>query len=196
MITVLLSRMPRMRWFLIALAGLLWSTCAPADEFDFSFNADAVRGQYARPFGASAVQWDVGWLHHQDNGDVIHGSVSLTGKASEGRYPVRGGLGLRLVYTDGDLRDQDGYAAAVGGFFTYVIPRYNRFSLGGHAYFAPEVLSMGDMEEYQDFSLRLNYNLLRDADVYVGARYVRGEYDDVRAARFDTGMHVGFALRF
>lgn len=185
-----------MRAFWILAGFLAGGAQALADQLDLSFNADAVRVGYARPLPGNALQWDVGWLHHQDVGDLVHAGLALVGKASEGANPLTGGLGLRAVYSDGERRDQDGFAAAVGGFIRWTVPRFNRIALGGEAWFAPEVLTFSGMRKYQDFSVRASYNILREADVFVGARYVRGDYDDAPDARFDTGLHVGLALRF
>lgn len=185
-----------MRTWLILVAGLSLSASALADRLDLSFNADAFRVEYARPFPRNALEWDVGWLHEQDNGDVIHGSLHLTGQASQGQNPLRGGLGLRIAYTNGDRSKQDGVGVAVGGYFRYPIPRYNRFIIGGHAYIAPSVLSIGELDQYQDFGIRLAYNVMKDADVYVGLRYVEGQYDEARDATFDDGLNIGVALRF
>ena len=73
----------------------------------------------------------------------------------------------------------------------YTPQRFNRFTLGFAAYFAPDVLSMGDSERYQDYTLRFAYNVMRQADIYVGARYIRGDYKKAPDAYYDTGMHVG-----
>lgn len=185
-----------MRRFLI-LAGVLW--CAgtvSASELELSFNSDAFRVRFARPFPASALAWDAGWMHHTDNGEALHGGLYLTGEVAEGSNPVQGGLGVRATYTDGDLKNQDGLAFGLGGFVRYVIPRYNRFTVSGHAYFAPEVLGIGDIEKLQDYEIRLGYNVLREADVFIGARYMRGNYDKAPNAYYDTGMHLGVSLRF
>jgi hypothetical protein len=176
-------------------AILLWHP-SHADELDLSFNSDALRVQYVWPFGDEGLQLDGGWLHHKDNGEFVHVGLHLSGLASEGNDPVLAGLGVRLAYADGDVRNQDGFALGLGGFLRYTVPGYNRFSVGGHAYFAPEVLSLGDSEGYQDYMLRVSYNVIRSADVYLGARYVRGEYDGAPDARYDTGMHIGINLRF
>lgn len=182
---------------LLFLAGLLWgSATALADEFNLSFNADSVRAEYARPLSSRPLQWDLGWLHHTDNGDAIHGSLNVVGKLKEGSAPISGGVGLRLAYTNGDASNQTGYGLGLGGFAKYVFPRYDRLSLRGHAYYAPEVLSGNDMEEYQDYALQLAYNVLREADAYVGLRYVSADYEEASSANYSTWAHIGMAFRF
>lgn len=185
-----------MRSVLILVGALLWSVPGFASELDLGLNGDAFRFTFSRPFPSSLLSWDAGWLHHVDNGDAIHGGIYLGGEASSGTNPIQGGLGIRATYTNGDRSGQSGMNFALGGFFRYTLPRFNRFSVGGQLYYAPRVLGIGDIEKLQDYSIRASYNVLKQADVYIGARYVRGDYDKAPQAYFDTGMHIGVALRF
>jgi hypothetical protein len=85
---------------------------------------------------------------------------------------------------------------AVGGYLKYVFPRLNRVSLRGDAWFAPDILCIGDLDKYQDYSVRLGYSLLAQADLYAGLRYVRGDFDNGSDVDFDDGAIVGFNIRF
>jgi hypothetical protein len=66
----------------------------------------------------------------------------------------------------------------------------------GELYFAPDILTGGDAEEYVDGTVRVGYSVTRQADVYLGARYVSADYDDRPSIKFDTGLHAGLTLRF
>jgi len=179
----------------VALASVYCAQLS-ADEIDVSFNDDAARFEYVHALSRNPLRVDGGWLHHKDNGEVVHIGLNLVDVASDGVTPVTAGLGGRVVYSDGELPDQDGVVAALGGFVRYTFPRYNRLSVTAKVYFAPEVLSVGDADQFQDLSVRVSYNLMREADLYAGARYVKGEYDDAPHARYDTGLHIGISLRF
>ena len=184
--------------FVVSLVGITL-LCAQvlADELDFSFNSDALRLQYVHALGSSGLNVDGGWLHNSDNGDVLHGGLHLVDLASSGRDKIEAGIGGRFVYTNGDISGQDGYAVPVGGFVRYTPQAINRLSVSGSLYYAPSILSLGDMDKYQEFSVRVSYNVLRQADVYLGARYVRGDYKKgAPDSRYDTGMHIGLSLRF
>jgi hypothetical protein len=185
-----------MRIYLSLLGLALCCAQAVADEVDLSFNADAARLQYMRDLRSLTLNLDAGWLHHTDNGNVVHAGLHLADMASGGNNPLKAGLGGRLVYTNGDLSDQDGFAVPIGGYLRYTPQRFNRVSIAGQVYFAPNVLSLGDMEKYEEYTFRVGYNLMREADIYIGARYVKGEYKKARDARYDTGMNMGITLRF
>jgi hypothetical protein len=185
-----------MKIYLSLLGLTLCCAQAVADVVDLGFNSDAARLQYVHDLRSNSLKLDGGWLHHSDNGDVVHVGLHLADMASGGRNPVQAGLGGRVVYTNGDLSNQDGFAIPIGGYVRYTLPRLNRVSIGGEIYFAPEVLSLGDAEKYEEYAFRVSYNLMREADIYIGARYVKGEYKKAKDARYDNGMHIGMNLRF
>jgi hypothetical protein len=187
--SIIVARVAAIMCVLVCAQGL-------ADEIDISFNSDAVRAIFARPLANTSLQWDAGWLHHSDNGDVIHAGLNLVDFASDGVDPLKAGIGGRVVYTNGDHSNQDGFAVPLGGSLRYVFPRYNRIYVSGALYYAPDILSIGDMEKYQDYMFQVGYNIMHDANVYIGARYVKGEYDDARDSRYDTGMNIGINLNF
>ncbi len=168
-----------------------------ADELDLSFNSDALRLQYVYEVESSGLNVDGGWLYHSDNGDVLHVGVHLVDLAASGRDKLEAGLGGRIVYTDGEFSKQSGFGVPIGGFVRFVPQTLDRLSVSGSLYYAPSILSIGDVDNYQEYSIRVSYNVLRQADLYVGARYVRADYKNgVPDARFDSGMHVGMRLRF
>ncbi len=168
----------------------------PARAFDISLNGDVVAADFAWRVGQGKLAANVGWLHNQDRGDIGFVAMHLVDDASSGNQPLKAGLGLRAVYIDPDAVDADGTAVALGGFARYVLPNADRFHIGGHLYFAPEVVSFGDITQYYDFGVRLGYNVVRDADVYVGVRSIKTDLDGGGDVSFDNGLHLGFRFRF
>lgn len=185
-----------MRRIFPLLGMALFCSQVVADELDLGLNSDAVYVQYAHKFGESSLRMDGGLLHHTDNGDVIYVGLLLADLASDGPSKVEAGLGGRLAYTSGDGSKQDGLGLPLGGFIRFTPQRFNRVSLGASLYLAPDVLTTGDLKKYQEYAARVSYNLMREADIYIGARYAKGEYKKAPDVRYDTGMHVGITLRF
>ncbi|MEM8816772.1 MAG: YfaZ family outer membrane protein [Pseudomonadota bacterium] len=180
---------------LCLLAGLA-SAEATGRALDINLNDDAVRAGFAWPVGSGNTQLDVGWLHNQDRGDVLHASFHLVDSAGSGNTPLDAGLGLRLVYTETDPSGFDGTALALGGFARYTLPNADRFNIGGSLYYAPDVVAFGDQTEYYEISVRVGYNVLRDADVYIGFREIKAEYEGAGRLEYDSSLHVGFEFRF
>ena len=183
--------------FLGALCALLLSGAQSwAGEIDLSFNSDAVRVFYLHDFDNSDLSADVGFVNNSDKGTVVNGSLFIKGFASDGANPLEAGLGLRAGYVDGEGPDQSGIPVAVGAFFRYALPAMDRVSVRGDAWIAPDVLSMGDLDKYEDVSVRVQYALLREADVFVGVRYLNAEFSNGSRALVDNGLNIGFNIRF
>lgn len=163
--------------------------------FDINLNDDVVAADFGWRLGGRQLHAGVGWLHNQDRGDVVHFAMHLVDAAASGADTLQAGLGLRLVYANPDESSLDGGAVALGGFARYVLPNANRFHIAGHLYYAPDVVSFGDVSEYYEVGARIGYNVIRDADVYLGVRSVKTDYE-LGDLSFDSGLHVGFQFRF
>jgi hypothetical protein len=168
---------------------------ANADALDLSFNSDALRLQYLHKF-QSNINLDVGVLHHSDNGNVLHFGFHISDLASSGTNPITAGVGARLVYSNGDFSNQSGFAVPIGGYVRFSPKNANRLSIQGDVYFAPKVLSLGDAEKFEDYTFKIGYNIIRAVDIYVGARYVKGEYKNAASSLYDNGMNIGINWRF
>ena len=180
---------------LLACAMLVPGLCI-AGELDININDDAARLSYAWPVRADKLRLDAGFLSHQDRGEMLHFGLHLVDWASSGTNPLQGGLGGKLFYADTDSVFDDELLLGLGGFLRYTIPQYNRFSVSGQAYFAPDVLSFGDSEQFFELEARISYNVLREADIYLGARYITIEFENGGDFTLDNGLHAGIQLRF
>lgn len=163
---------------------------------DINLNSDSVRLGFAWRLGDPRYLADVGWLHNQDKGDTVHASFHLVDAASGSGTALQAGLGLRLVHTRTDPSTFSGTALALGGFARYTLPDADRFNIGGYGYYAPDVTSFGDHEEYYEIGVRVGYSVLRDGDVYLGLRRIEAEFKDFGGFKIDSGLHIGFELRF
>jgi hypothetical protein len=177
-------------------AIVLLCTNAIAGELDLSFNSDAFRFFYIHDFADNELQSDFGLLNDSDVGYVVNASLYITGMASDGENPLQAGIGGRTAIVDGDDSGQTGMPLALGGYVKYTLPNLNRVSIRVDAYYAPDILTLKDLDKYHDYTIRLGYNVLQNADIYVGARYVKGEFDNDTDVLFDNGMHVGVHIRF
>lgn len=163
---------------------------------DINLNDDTARLDVAWPLGGSRYRADLGYLHDQDRGDIVHAGFHLVDAAANRGLSLRAGLGLKLVHTNTDMARLDGIALALGGFFRYTLPGANRFNVGGAVYYAPDVVSFGDQSGYYEIGLRLGYSVIPDADVYVGIREIQAKYDTAGRFEFDSAGHLGFEFRF
>jgi YfaZ precursor len=176
----------------LILCSLMLAGASQASTIDVNLNQDVVRVQSTFPSWGNLTA-DVGWMRNRDDGDVIHAGLLLVDEASAGQDLVAG-LGGRLVIID--ATGLNGQAAALGGFFRYTFPSYNRLGVSGQVYFAPNVLAFGDTSRYAEISLRVQYNLLRQGHLYLGWRNVKTDFDAAPEVTIDSGFHLGIRIEF
>lgn len=175
------------------------SSLAMGGTLDLNLSGDAVRLDFATPMSASGLEADVSFLHHEeDNGvdaDIAGLGLHLVDDAAQNVNPFRVGIGAKLFFMDTEVLD--GGALGVGGFFRWTLPQYNRFALGGSVHFAPDVVSFGDAETFLAYTVRGEYEILRQANVYIGYRRVRAEFTGVPdKVTLDSGVHFGIRITF
>ena len=180
---------------LCLLAGLA-SAQTTGKALDVNLNNDAVRLGFSWRLGDPSYLAELGWLYSQDKGDVIHGSFHLVDAASGSGTALQAGLGVRVVHTRTDPSVFNGTSLALGGFARYTFPDANRYNIGGYGYYAPDVTSFGDQSEYYEVGVRVGYSIVRDGDVYLGGRRIQAKYKGSGRYTFDSGLHLGFELRF
>lgn len=165
-------------------------------SFDLNLNSDTVRGSFATRLSNANLQLGAGWLHHQDRGDIGHVGLHLVDAASSDGSNLIAGIGARLLYIEQDFSNSDGTALGIGGFFRYVFPDYDRISVGGHGYFAPDVVAFGDLTKFHEIEARISYNVLPEGDVYLGIRSARSNFQGSGKTSFNSGLLIGIQLRF
>jgi hypothetical protein len=180
---------------LCLLAG--WASAQTTGKaLDVNLNGDAVRLGFSWRLGNPNYIADLGWLYNQDKGDVVHASFHLVDAASGSGTALQAGLGVRLIQTRTDPSIFDGTSLALGGFARYTLPNANRYNIGGYGYYAPDITSFGDQTEFYEIGVRAGYSIIRDGDVYLGLRRIQAKYKGLGRFTFDSGLHVGFELRF
>ncbi|MEM9172900.1 MAG: YfaZ family outer membrane protein, partial [Pseudomonadota bacterium] len=167
-----------------------------AQTIDLNVNNDTVRAGFIGNPTERGLRIDAGWLHNQDRGDVIHIGVHAVGDMSSGNQSLEGGLGGKVFHIEPDVGGESATVLGIGAYGRYVLPAANRVSIYGHVYFAPDVLAFGDGKRYAEIEAHLAYNVLRNADVYLGARYSNVDFDGADDVTLDSGLHVGIQLRF
>lgn len=174
---------------------------AGAETLDVNVGSDAVRAELSGPlsFGQTrTARYDLGYLYSDERDDrvnLVHGSLLVSGDAGARSANVQVGVGLRAAGID--LRGASGGAVAAGGRFDIRLPAYNRFGLVGHAFFAPGVLAFGDFDGYIDAAVSLDYEIIRNASVYLGYRQVRVDVDDAPGSDLrDSSPVIGLRLQF
>jgi hypothetical protein len=174
---------------------------AHAGTLDLNINDDAARGQFSGPlsnlFNDAQGEYQIGGLYSDDkNANLLnlHGGVLLTGDAGAEDAKLTAGVGLLGQYTDTD-RDSGG-GVAIGGQFDLRFTGFDRLGLQGYAWYQPKVLSLGDIQDQLEFALTADYQILRNAAVYIGYRKLRINPDNGHSYTADDGAIFGLRLTF
>lgn len=178
---------------ILFLMGFFLSLSATAASLDFNLSDETVLVRYTTtPTGGATV--DYGLLHQED--DVYVGSLGLhlSDNAGTDQQPVQVGLGGRLMFVETD--PASGAALAVGAWARLNLAGANRFAIAGNVHFAPSVTSFGDMERYVEYGVRAEYEVLRNASLYLGYRRVEADFDVVEDVDLDKGVHFGMQFTF
>lgn len=185
----------------LALVPALLAAAAPAaaTSLDFNLSSESAKLSFIQPLAPEGLEIGGGWLHHEDDGDLLELDLHLVDDANPGRGALELGVGGKLVAVNDDRRDAEGGSLAIGGKFRWTWPNFNRFAVGGHAYYAPGATSASDIDGYQELALRAEYLLLRNANAYLGYREVELDYDGRRFGSdrdFDSGPYAGIRISF
>lgn len=184
-------------------AALLVSLNSQADSLDLNFSGDSARLTYAASLPAqqgSELAWDAGYLFAENDANenlgVAHIGIHTLGDVGAAPHKVVAGLGGRAMWFNADGLDADSVAIGIGGKVDIRLKGMDRIGFGGHIYYAPDVISFGDLDSAFEYQVWAGYQLLRTGDVYVQYRQVKAEHTTAGDFTVDNGVNVGIKLSF
>lgn len=176
------------------------SATAVADNIDVNLREDAIRGSYSMDLssrGYNGLSADFGLLYNEDKDQLdetmLHAGLMVSGEnwSKSGTFDIS--IGGRLAYASPESVDLA--ALALGGELRF--SPVHRVGLGGAVFYAPGITSFMDAESYTETSLKVDYQVLPQAFVYLGYRNIEvdieGGENDVE---LDEGTHLGFKILF
>jgi hypothetical protein len=185
--------------------ALLVASPARAELFDASIGEDSVRlavsGPLSRLFAVDKGEYELGGqfgdIEEFDSEDyfTLHAGATLRGDAgSSANTSLTGGLGARAQYVSAD--GEHGGALALGGNATLKLLQANRLRFNAALWYGPDPASFGDIDEYLEYSVSVGYEVLRDAELYVGYRKVEVGIDGGPNVDLEDSAHIGVRLQF
>ncbi len=170
---------------------------AYAASVDFNLHNDALRLTYAAGAGSQkGLEVDAGMLYSEVGDEVYHLGANVSGEnwSEAGTFDIS--LGGRAFFVPGT--NYDALAIGVGGQLRF--SPVHRLGIGGHLYYAPGILSFLDSDGFSEVAVRLDYQVLPQAFVYVGHRTMKMDTNvngfKVTGAELDKEMHIGMKLLF
>lgn len=178
-----------MKTFYRNLILIILSTCvsqlALASTAEFSISNDFLNLNVESRL-SNSVTTDVSFIHSDVDGHK-NNVLGLGLYAYHQTQRLKMHLGGQPYYFDGHKVDGHGIALG-GGLDFYFIPKAY---VGAELLFAPDILTGGDFENYIDTHLKLGFQLLPNADIFLGYRFVEAEQ-----GKFDYEIYKGGFLGF
>ena len=187
-----------MRLYRVALfLALATAACAAqAANLDFNLASNAVAAEFSTNLTDTGLEGSLGFLHHSNRVDLFDAGADLVGNASPVGSPLIFGVGGKFFYISPKNGIGNGEALGVGAHFRYTWPYFNRFAVGGEVYYAPNIVAFQSVDRFWEGRLTANYQILRNADAYVGYRYVSAAFNGSSNMTLDSSIIVGLSLSF
>lgn len=146
--------------------------------------------------GVGGADLGVGVLFNE-NDDVLFAFEALV-TGSTGEQPLQLGAGVKLFTALLEKPGDDtSSGVAIGGRINYLLPAKKPMSIYSELFYAPEVTSFGDNEDYLEFSLGYNLEISPSVYGYVGYRLIQTKIDDINDDfELDDNIHLGLRLKF
>jgi hypothetical protein len=182
----------------VTVSFMLSSHMALADSLDLNLSDHSVQFAYGRSF--RSAEMTVGALYvEKGNNPDSHRAVHLGLIASAERRGTtlrrsEAGLGGRLYFASAG--GSDVAALALGGEFRW-FPGEGPVSIGGYAYYAPDIVTGIDAKHLWEAGARVELEVVRNtAHVYVGYRKMEMRLENDVDVTVDKGAHFGVRIVF
>ncbi|MFO7593240.1 MAG: YfaZ family outer membrane protein [Pseudomonadota bacterium] len=178
------------------------STAVTADNLDVNLRDEAIRAIYTMDMqsrGKGGVSTEFGLLYSEDqkklDDTLYHLGLNVTGEnwSQSGTFAIT--LGGRAYFSSSDQGDMA--ALAFGGALRF--SPVHRVGVGGHVYYAPDITSFMDIKSFRETGVRVDYQILPQAFVYLGYRNIEVDLEDNLGGHnfeLDDDAHIGFKLLF
>ena len=175
---------------------LLSNTLVFADSLDTSLNDSSVNVTVAfvkNKRSPDALQVQLGYMHNVQSNRYISAGLSVIGETGQRDNPIELGVGTKIIGIESSTSGSF-YGGTIGLEVRYYPKRINRLALSGQYYYGPTVIVSNPASNFQELSIRAEYQILPQAFAYVGYRNVDISLLSGGNDQIDQGAHVGFRI--
>jgi len=185
-----------------AFFGLLACSSLHAQTLDFNLSNDTAEAALFAPFastgfGKSAYQISVLFSDKEvDNNWMVGGGFSVSGEAGTDVPGLEFGVSINAYIAE--VAAYELIALPLGAHARYSPPPLSRFFGKVAVEYAPDIVTFNDADQLVLAVARLGYEILPNADVYLGYRNIQvGIKDQPNSdVTIDKGWHIGVNLTF
>ena len=113
-----------------------------------------------------------------------------------GNMGMKFGMGVKLNYTS--VNNKNYSSMPLGIEFQYKIPAENLIPmyLYGSLYYAPEVLSFSDADNYLEYRIAYDIEVIENGKFTLGYRHIETNYSENSDLTYNESFYVGFKIGF
>lgn len=186
--------------FFIFLSAISASTFA--DALDVNLSNDVAHFQYLAKMGnlgEGKSEGHLGILYNDANSKLLDVGLVVSNAGSSAAVASLG-LGVKMIAAR--VERSSSISLAIGGQ-VHITPADDRkFGIIGQVYFAPDIVAFGDAERYLETGVRMEYELISKAAVYIGYRKIEFDMNVLPTPApsvdvdMDEGAHIGVRIAF
>ncbi|MGH8398292.1 MAG: YfaZ family outer membrane protein [Gammaproteobacteria bacterium] len=184
----------RIAGVLVALSVMAFG--AQASNLDLNLGSNAAAVDFSTNLTNTGLQGDLGYLHHTSQVDIGSAGVQVVGNSNPVGSPFIFAVGGKVFFISPKQYNGNGTVLGLGGSFDYTWPTYNRFHIGGELYYAPNIVSFNNADRYLQYGVKAGYEILHNADLYVGYRHITAAFTGTSTVTLDSTFMVGLNLSF
>jgi len=184
---------------LLVLLLIAFSSTSFARTFDINLGSDAAQFKYGSNIGATnygRTEMQIGFLYNEDDAYLGEIGLLVIDEAGSKTPGLELGVGPKFWFGGSDEADVDISGIGLGAQLRYKNFSYPRVVYGFSLFYAPDIVSFLDSENILEYDLRVEYELLPTANVYVGYRNIEAEIKNRGDAEIDDSAFVGLRFKF
>ena len=186
--------------FLLLLSTI--STSSLADALDINLSNDVAHFQYLATMGnlgGGKSEGHLGILYNDANSKLADVGLVVS---NTGDSAAIASLGLGIKVIAARIEKMNSLNLAIGGQIHITPADDRKFGIIGQLYYAPDIVTFGDAEQYIETGVRMEYELMPKAAVYIGYRKIEFEVNVLPTpapsvnVEVDEGVHIGVRIAF
>ncbi len=174
---------------LVAIVLVVFSSVvSAANEFSLRISEESLSFMFD-PQASETNSFQFAYVHNDDNNsDLLNAGFFANGS----RESFDGRLGGKAYYAD--LDNDSGYGFALGG--EVYIPLGAELKLNAGAYYGPSSLAFSDIDGYEEYFIKVNYQVFDNARVGLGLVSLKLEPENNQKVEVDNGVFIEMNLSF
>ena len=186
------------RLLLVVFCSLL-SSQLYARSIDINLADDAAQFKYGTLVGGTnygRTEMEAGFLYNENDNVLAEVGLLVIDEAGSKSPGLELGVGPKFWFGDADKPDIQISGIGLGGRLRFKAINMPRIVYGASLFFAPSIVSFIDAEQIFEYEIRIEYELLPTANVYIGYRNIEADIKNRKDVEIDESGVIGLLFKF